>query len=84
MDKGRFLAEGSLGSLLSADEYALMSLTSLLPGPLPDDLPQKSAGPAIEWDRANGRGRCEMHNVSAELPHCLPSWKSMDLRLIRL
>jgi ABC-2 type transport system ATP-binding protein len=80
MDRGRFLAEGSLGSLLSEMKMADVA-QFVVAGPLPDDLPQRPVGPAIEWDRATGRGRCEMHNVSVELPALFAFLEKHGLRL---
>jgi ABC-2 type transport system ATP-binding protein len=82
MDKGRFLAEGSLNSLLSRmnmPDVALFAVEGTIPY---DDPAARQNGPAIQWDRVNGKGRCEMKNVAADMPLLFTFLENNNLRLI--
>jgi ABC-2 type transport system ATP-binding protein len=72
MDKGHFLAEGSLSSLLSGMNMPDVALFTV-EGTIPDDRETKLNAIAIQWDKEKGRGRCEMKNVAADMPpFCIP------------
>ena len=81
MDKGRFLAEGSLSSLISRMNMPDVALFTV-EGIIPDDLVLKQDGPDIQWDRSKGKGRCEMKNVAADMPHLFTFLENNSLRLI--
>lgn len=80
MDRGRFLAQGSLSDLLSKMNMPDIA-HFVVAGPLPYDIPQGSGGLVIEWNRSTGKGRCEMHNVSEELPALFALLEKNGLRL---
>jgi ABC-2 type transport system ATP-binding protein len=80
MDRGRFLAQGSLSNLLSKMNMPDIA-HFVVAGPLPGDIPQRSGGLVIEWNRLTGKGRCEMHNVSEELPALFALLEKNGLRL---
>jgi len=81
MDKGRFLAEGSLSSLISSMNMPDVALFTV-EGIIPDDRVLKQDGPDIQWDRAKGKGRCEMKNVAADMPLLFTFLENNSLRLV--
>jgi ABC-2 type transport system ATP-binding protein len=81
MDKGRFLAEGSLSSLISRMNMPDVALFTV-EGTIPDDLVLKQDGPDIQWDRAKGKGRCEMKNVASDMPLLFTFLENNSLRLV--
>jgi len=81
MDKGRFLAEGSLSSLISRMNIPDVALFTV-EGTIPDDLVLKQDGPDIQWDRAKGKGRCEMKNVASDMPLLFTFLENHNLRLV--
>jgi len=81
MDKGRFLAEGSLSSLISRMNMPDVALFTV-EGFIPDDLVLKQDGPDIQWDRAKGKGRCEMKNVASDMPLLFTFLENHNLRLV--
>lgn len=81
MDRGRFLAEGSLTSLLTRMNMPDVA-KFIVAGPLPDDLPAGSNELVINWDRASGKGTCEMRNVSTEMPGLFSLLEKYELRLV--
>ena len=81
MDKGRFLAEGSLSSLISRMNMPDVALFTV-EGIIPDDLETKLNGIVIQWDKEKGKGRCEMKNVAADMPHLFTFLENNSLRLI--
>jgi ABC-2 type transport system ATP-binding protein len=81
MDKGHFLAEGSLSSLLSGMNMPDVALFTV-EGTIPDDRETKLNAIAIQWDKEKGRGRCEMKNVAADMPHLFAFLENNNLRLI--
>jgi len=81
MDKGRFLAEGSLTSLLSRMNMPDVALFTV-EGTIPDDSETKLNGISIRWDKEKGKGRCEMKNVASEMPLLFAFLENNSLRLI--
>jgi ABC-2 type transport system ATP-binding protein len=81
MDKGRFLAEGSLSSLVGRMKMPDVALFSV-EGKIPDDQEINQTDPVIEWDREKGRGRCEMKNVATDMPLLFAFLEENNLRLI--
>jgi ABC-2 type transport system ATP-binding protein len=81
MDKGRFLAEGSLTDLLTRMNMPDVALFTV-EGTIPDDRETKLNGIDIRWDREKGKGRCEMKNVAAEMPLLFAFLEDNNLRLI--
>lgn len=81
MDKGRFLAEGSLTTLLGRMNMPDVAVFTI-DGIIPDDPPGKHNGLSIQWDRAKGKGRCEMHNVATGMPLLFTFLEKNDLKLI--
>lgn len=81
MDKGRFLAEGSLASLLTRMNMPDVALFTV-EGSIPDDRETKLNGIAIQWDKEKGKGRCEMKNVASEMPLLFTFLENNSLRLI--
>jgi ABC-2 type transport system ATP-binding protein len=81
MDKGRFLAEGSLATLLGRMNMPDVAVFTV-DGTVPDDPPVKYNGLNIQWDRTKGKGRCEMHNVATGMPLLFSFLEINDLRLI--
>jgi len=81
MDKGRFLAEGSLSSLISRMNMPDVALFTV-EGIIPDDRVLKQDGPDIQWDRAKGKGRCEMKNVASDMPLLFTFLENNSLRLV--
>jgi len=81
MDKGRFLAEGSLATLLGRMNMPDVAVFTV-EGTIPDDPPSKQDELTIQWDRAKGKGRCEMHNVATGMPLLFSFLEKNDLRLI--
>jgi ABC-2 type transport system ATP-binding protein len=81
MDKGRFLAEGSLSSLVGRMKMPDVALFSV-EGKIPDAQEIKQTDPVIEWDREKGRGRCEMKNVATDMPLLFAFLEENNLRLI--
>ena len=81
MDKGRFLAEGSLSSLISRMNMPDVALFTV-EGTIPDDLVLKQDEPDIQWDRAKGKGRCEMKNVASDMPLLFTFLENHNLRLV--
>jgi ABC-2 type transport system ATP-binding protein len=80
MDRGRFLAEGTLATLLTKMKMPDVARFAVA-GPLPDDLPDSSSGQVISWDRVTGRGSCEMRNVSSDMPQLFMTLEKNNLRL---
>ncbi|MFZ0472420.1 MAG: ABC transporter ATP-binding protein [Bacteroidales bacterium] len=80
MDKGRFLAEGSLADLLTGMKMPDVALFTV-EGTIPDDPPVKQDGLAIQWDRVKGKGRCELHNVTTGMPQLFTFLENNNLRL---
>ena len=80
MDKGRFLAEGSLADLLTSMNMPDVALFTV-EGTIPDDPPVKQNGFAIQWDRVKGKGRCELHNVTTGMPQLFAFLENNNLRL---
>jgi ABC-2 type transport system ATP-binding protein len=80
MDKGRFLAEGSLTDLLANMNMPDVALFTV-EGTIPDDPPVKQDGLAIQWDRVKGKGRCELHNVTTGMPQLFTFLENNNLRL---
>ena len=81
MDKGRFLAEGSLSSLVGRMKMPDVALFSV-EGKIPDDQEIKQTDPVIEWDREKGRGKCKMKNVAMDMPLLFAFLEENNLRLI--
>ncbi len=81
MDKGRFLAEGSLASLLSRMNMPDVALFTV-EGTIPDDHAAKQDGFGIQWDRVKGKGRCELNNVATDMPFLFKFLENNNLRLI--
>jgi len=81
MDKGRFLAEGSLSSLVGRMKMPDVALFSV-EGKIPDDQEIKQTDPVIEWDREKGRGKCKMENVATDMPLLFAFLEENNLRLI--
>jgi len=81
MDKGRFLAEGSLSSLVGRMKMPDVALFSV-EGKIPDGQEINQTDPVIEWDREKGRGRCEMRNVATDMPLLFAFLEENNLRLI--
>jgi ABC-2 type transport system ATP-binding protein len=81
MDKGRFLAEGSLSSLLSRMNMPDVALFTV-EGTIPDDPATKQNGFGIQWDRVKGKGRCELYNVTTDMPLLFTFLENNNLRLI--
>jgi len=81
MDKGRFLAEGSLSSLVGRMKMPDVALFSV-EGKIPDDQEIKETDPVIEWDREKGRGKCKMKNVATDMPLLFAFLEENNLRLI--
>ncbi len=81
MDKGRFLAEGSLNSLISKMNMPDVALFTV-EGTIPDDPETKLNGIAIRWDKEKGKGRCELKNVAADMPLLFAFLEDNNLRLI--
>jgi ABC-2 type transport system ATP-binding protein len=80
MDKGRFLAEGSLANLLSRMNMPDVALFTV-EGTIPDDSEIKLNGITIRWDKEKGKGRCEMKNVAVEMPLLFTFLENNSLRL---
>ena len=80
MDQGRFLAEGSLATLLGRMNMPDVALFTV-DGTIPDDAPVKHNGLNIQWDRTKAKGRCEMHNVATGMPLLFTFLEKNDLRL---
>ncbi len=80
MDKGRFLAEGSLSSLLGRMNMPDVALFTV-EGTIPDDTETKLNGIAIQWDKEKGKGRCEMKNVATDMPLLFAFLENNNLRL---
>lgn len=81
MDKGRFLAEGSLANLLSRMNMPDKALFTV-EGTIPEDPVVKQDGVGIQWDRVKGKGRCELNNVTTDLPFLFTFLENNNLRLI--
>jgi ABC-2 type transport system ATP-binding protein len=81
MDKGRFLAEGTLANLLGTMNMPDVARFKV-EGIIPDDLPAKQDGIAIQWNRAEGKGRCELHNVATGMPLLFSFLEDNNLRLV--
>jgi len=81
MDKGRFLAEGSLSSLISRMNMPDVALFTV-DGAIPDDPLTKLNGIAIRWDKEKRRGRCELKNVAVDLPFLFAFLENNNLRLV--
>jgi ABC-2 type transport system ATP-binding protein len=81
MDKGRFLAEGSLSSLVGRMKMPDVAIFSV-EGKIPDDQEIKQTDPVIEWDREKGRGKCKMENVATDMPLLFAFLEENNLRLI--
>ncbi len=81
MDKGRFLAEGSLSSLVDRMKMPDVAFFTV-EGQIPSDQEIKQNNPVIQWDREKGRGRCEMKNVATDMPLLFAFLEENNLRLI--
>lgn len=81
MDKGRFLAEGSLSSLVDRMKMPDVAFFTV-EGQIPFDQEIKQNDPVIQWDREKGRGRCEMTNVATDMPLLFAFLEENNLRLI--
>jgi ABC-2 type transport system ATP-binding protein len=81
MDKGRFLAEGSLANLLSRMKMPDVALFTV-EGTIPDEPLPKQDGFGIQWDRVKGKGRCELNNVATDMPLLFTFLGNYNLRLI--
>jgi hypothetical protein len=51
-------------------------------GTIPDDPVVKKDGFGIRWDRVKGKGRCELNNVTTDLPFLFTFFENNNLRLI--
>ncbi len=80
MDKGRFLAEGSLSSLISRMNMPDVALFTV-EGTIPDDRQTNLNGIVIRWDKEKRRGRCELKNVAVDLPFLFAFLEDNNLRL---
>jgi len=81
MDKGRFLAEGSLSSLVGRMKMPDVAFFTV-EGKIPDDQVIRQSDLVIEWDREKGRGKCEMKNVATDMPLLFVFLEENNLRLI--
>jgi ABC-type multidrug transport system ATPase subunit len=81
MDKGLFLAEGTLNSLIGRMNMPDVALFKV-EGKIPADLPSARNGLVIKWDMDKGKGRCEMKNVTTDMPLLFSFLEKNNLRLI--
>lgn len=80
MDKGRFLAEGTLSELLGRMNMRdVASFT--VEGTINDDNDISRNGLVIQWDRDKGSGRCELKNVTKDMPLLFSMLEKQNLRL---
>ncbi len=80
MDKGRFLAEGTLSSLVGRMKMPDVAIFNV-EGKIPDDLVTLPNDLSIQWDRDKGRGRCELKEVATDMPLLFAFLENNDLRL---
>jgi ABC-2 type transport system ATP-binding protein len=80
MDKGKFLAEGSLDSLLGKMNMK-DRVYFTVDGVIPDTLQTNQAGLRIKWDKVTGTGECELGNVTNDLPLLFQLFDSHRLRI---
>lgn len=80
MDKGSFLAEGTLDELLKKMNLHDVA-TFRVEGTIPESLLSGSNGLKIQQDNITGRCRCELFNVAADMPLLFSLLEKNNLRL---
>lgn len=80
MDRGKFLAEGTLPDLLGRmemNDYASFSVE----GDIPGEGHTRAEKLLIEWDRPSKKGKCRLREVSADMPELFRYLEENNLRL---
>jgi len=80
MDKGSFLAEGTLDELLKKMNLHDVA-TFRVEGTIPESLLSGSNGLKIQQDNITGRCRCELFNVAVDMPLLFSLLEKNNLRL---
>lgn len=80
MDKGHFLAEGTLNDLLIKNNLLDKAIFTV-EGTIPENMGPLQNGLGIEWDSSTGRGRCDLKNVTTDMPLLFSLLEKNNLRL---
>lgn len=80
MDKGSFLAEGTLDELLKKMNLHDVATFSI-EGTIPENLLSGSSGLKMQQDNITGRCRCELFNVAVDMPLLFSLLEKNNLRL---
>lgn len=80
MDKGRFLAEGTLADLLGKTNMSDKA-SFRVEGSIPGETETRTEGLRIRWEHGTGRGTCEMKNVTRDMPLLFMVLDRLNLRL---